>query len=291
MRGLLDKTARVAGRQHGRIARRQLLDLGVDAGRIDRWLADGRLRPVHTGVYAVGHEAPSVLGDYLAAVLACGEGAVLSHRAAAHLLRLLPGPPPPPEVTVPTLGGRSRPGIVVHRVAVLHVQDTTTRDRIRMTTVPRVLLDLAPGLTTAALARACHEGWVRHRTSPREIEACIRRNPHKKGIARLRTALGSDVTLSALEDGFLALLREHRLALPRTNVDRRGDKVDCHWPELDLTVELVSYRFHASRTAFEVDVARRRRSNHLAFSYGDVFERGAQTIAELTRAISERSQA
>ena len=84
-----------------------------------------------------------------------------------------------------------------------------------------------------------------------------------------------------LEDGFLALLRKHGIPLPRTNIDVAGDKVDCHWPDRGLTVELLGYRFHASRHAFEADVARRRRSNHIAFTWGDVFERGAQTIAEL----------
>ncbi|MDX6682230.1 MAG: hypothetical protein QOG94_2269 [Solirubrobacteraceae bacterium] len=79
------------------------------------------------------------------------------------------------------------------------------------------------------------------------------------------------------------LLERHGLPRPRTNVDRRGDKVDCHWPRHDLVVELLSYRFHASRRAFEADIARRRRSNHVAYTYGDVFERGDRTAAELAR--------
>ena len=78
------------------------------------------------------------------------------------------------------------------------------------------------------------------RTTPGHVEACIARNPGKPGAAKLRRALGCDVTLSALEDAFLALLAGHGLPLPRTNIDRRGDKVDCHWPEHDLTVELHS---------------------------------------------------
>ncbi|MEA2138566.1 MAG: hypothetical protein QOG56_1716, partial [Solirubrobacteraceae bacterium] len=72
-----------------------------------------------------------------------------------------------------------------------------------------------------------------------------------------------------------------RLPLPRTNVDRHGDKVDCHWLGHGLTIELLSYRFHASRAAFEQDVARRRRWNHLAYTYGDVFERPQRTAAEV----------
>ena len=84
------------------------------------------------------------------------------------------------------------------------------------------------------------------------------------------------------------MLRAHGLPLPRTNIDRGGDKVDCHWPELDLTVELVSYRFHATRKAFEEDVARRRRSGHIAYTYGDVCQRGVTTAAELRAIIESR---
>ncbi|HEY1539223.1 MAG TPA: hypothetical protein VGF63_07485 [Solirubrobacteraceae bacterium] len=93
------------------------------------------------------------------------------------------------------------------------------------------------------------------------------------------------MTLSMLEDGFLALLRDNGLPAPRTNVDRHGDRVDCHWPQLGLTVELLSFRYHGSRAAFERDVARRRRSEHLAFTYGDVFERAAPTVVELADAM------
>lgn len=281
MRAIFDTIARRAAAQEGRISCKQLLAAGVDRDRIRRWLADGRLHAVHVGVYAVGHPGRTVLGDYMAAVLACGAGAVLSHSAAAHLLRLQAGAAPPPEVTVATTAGRRRPGIVIHRVRILPPADRSILDAIAITTVPRVLLDLAPKLTSAELTRACHEAWIHHRAGPALIEACLARNPHKPGAARLRRALGGDVTLSALEDGFLALLLRYGLPMPRTNIDRRGDKVDCHWPEHDLTIELLSYRFHGTRQAFEADVARRRRSNHVAFTYGDVFERGEQTATEL----------
>lgn len=117
--------------------------------------------------------------------------------------------------------------------------------------------------------------------SPPQIEACIARNPRKPGAARLRLACGADATLSELESGFLVLLDLHGLPRLRTNVDLRGDKVDCHWPRHDLTVELHSYRFHATRWGYENDTARRRRSRHLPFTWGDVFERGADTAAEL----------
>jgi len=285
MDGKFATTARIAKGQRGRVAWRQLIDAGIGPDTIDRWVADGRLHRLHHGVYAVGHLAPSPLADYVAAVLACGDGAVLSHRAAAHALRLLRGATPPPSVTVPTDAGRGRAGITIHRVRRLDPLDTSTFDGIPITIVPRVLLDLAPRTQPRELTRMCHEAWVHHETGPREVEACIARNPHKKAIAKLRRALLADATLSDLEDGFLKLLAEHDLPRPRTNVDLKGDKVDCHWPGHALTVELLSFRFHGTRHAFESDVARRRRSGHLAFTYGDVFERPAQTIAELREAL------
>ncbi len=147
--------------------------------------------------------------------------------------------------------------------------------------MPRVLLDLAPSLQPADLTRACHEAWVHHRVTPQMIEACIARNPTKPGAAKLRRAYGADVTLSGLEDAFIRLLESNDLPLPRTNVDVKGDKVDCHWEQHGLTIELHSYRFHASRYAYEQDIARRRRSNHVAYSYGDVVDRGPATVAEL----------
>jgi hypothetical protein len=216
-------------------------------------------------------------------------GGVLSHRAAAYKLALLRGAPPPPEVTVPTTAHRRHPGIIIHRVRTLHVLDTSALDAIAITTVPRVLLDLAPTMTSAQLTRLCHEAWVRHDCGPDKTEACIARNPHKPGAAKLRRALGSDVTLSTLEDGFLELLKRHRLPRPRTNIDHHGDKVDCHWPQPDLTIELLSYRYHATRHAFEHDIARRRRSNHIAYTHGDIFQRGHQTVADVAALLARAS--
>ena len=289
MRAPFDTVAVIASRQHGRVTRDQLLAAGVDRNRIGRWIADGRLRRVHVGVCAVGHRAPSVHADYMAAVLACGDGAAESHFACSYLLQLLPGGAPPPEVTVPTTADRGRPGIIVHRVRALPERDVSTLHGIPITTAPRTLLDLAPYLTESKLARACHEAWHHHRTTPVQVEACIARNPHKRAIAKLRRALGADITLSGLEDRFLELVREHDLPLPRTNISRLGDSVDCHWPDRDVVIELVTFRFHATRHAFEQDVARRRRSNHLAFTYGDVFDRGRQTVAELRAALDHRA--
>ena len=273
--------------RYGRVTRAQLLAAGIDARSIERWLADGRLHRVHRGVYAVGHPGRSMLADYAAAVMAGGAGSRLSHAPCAHVLKLDRGAaPPPPEVTVPTTAQRRRPGIVIHRVHAIPRADLATVHGIPAMSAPPTLLDLAPRLTPQQLAQMCHEAWVHQRTRPHHVKACIARNPHKPGAKKLLAAMVADVTLSELERGFLKLLRAHNLPLPRTNIDHAGDKVDCHWPQLGLTVELLSYQFHASRAAFERDVARRRRSDHVAYTYGDVFERPGQTIADLRPRLS-----
>jgi hypothetical protein len=283
MGGKFDIAVRKASTQHGRVSWQQLVDEGIDDDAIQRWLDDHRLQPVHHGIYAVGHVAPSPDGDLMAAVLACGDGAKASHASTAYLLGVFRTPPAEPEITVPTLAGRSRNGINVHRVSHLHHLDTMRWRGIPTTTGARMLLDLAPRTPLTELTRAYHELWVRKRARPEQIEACIARNPRKPGASKLRSAIGSDATLSGLEDGFLALLRTHRLPRPRTNIDHEGDKVDCHWPEYGVTIELVSFRYHATRHAFEQDVARRRRSNHIQYSWGDVFERGTQTARGVAR--------
>ena len=280
IRPIANILAPIAARQYGRITVAQMLGAGVDRDRIKRWVADGRLRREHVGVYTLGHPDPSARGVYLSAALAAGNGAVVSHQAVAYLLALVRGAPPAPEVTVPIGLSRRRPGIRIHR-SRLHPRDVSTLDGIPITTIPRALPDLAPRTAPHELTRMCHEAWIHHRTTPEHVEGTIARNPLKPGAAKLRRALGADVLLSELEHGFKALLRRHGLPPAKTNIDVAGDKVDCHWPALGLTVELHSWRYHATRHAFESDLARRRRSNHLAYSYGDVFEREAQTAAEL----------
>jgi hypothetical protein len=274
------RVVEIARGQHGRVARWQLLAAGVESERIKRWVASGLLRVVHRGVYALGHDAPSWRADYIAAQLACGPFAAISHEAGTKLLSLRRSRAPGPEVTVPSDAGLRRPGIVIHRVKSLD-GDVAVVDGIRVTTCPRTLLDLAPSTAPEELTRLCHEAWIHHRMRPHDIEACIARNPTKPGAAKLRRAQRADVLLSDLERRFVTLLDHHGLPRPRTSIDHQGDKVDCHWPAHGLTIELLSYRFHATRHAFEADVARRRRSNHVAYTYGDVAERAGQTVDEV----------
>jgi hypothetical protein len=211
---------------------------------------------------------------------------VLSGRAAGHLLYLLKGAAPPPEVTTPS---QNRvPGITTRRTRLLDPEDRITWRGIPITTVARTLADLAAHLSTDDLARACHEAGVRHGTTPTMVEAVLARRSTTPGAAKLGLVLRGEVhvTLSKLERRFLELLRETRLLLPETNRPAGGRRVDCRWPEQRVTVELDSYRYHHSRHAWEQDrrrerEARARGDEFRRYTYGDVFEHPVPMLSEL----------
>jgi hypothetical protein len=278
--------AGIAGRAHGVVTRKTLLGKGVSPQRIRRRLQRGSLIAVHPGVYRVGHQAPSTEARYLAAVLACGEGALLSTRAAAYLWGLLKGSPPPAEVLAPT--ERRIEGVRTHRARPFYPEHATKRHGIPVTTVPRTLVDLARVLPEAALARACHEAEVLHRTAPDHVESVLARLPNSPGARTLRRILHGDVrvALSRLEEAFLARLFDARLPLPETNQPAGGRRVDCRWPAQGLTVELDSYRYHRSRHAWEADRRREREAyargdEFRRYTWSDVFEDPALMLREL----------
>ena len=275
--------ARIAGAAHGVVTRAQLLRAGISDAEIEQRLKIGALLREHRGVYRVGHRAPSVEAQYLAAVRACGDQALLSGRSAAYLLGLLKGSPPPPEVTART--ARRVPGIRTRRSCRLDAMRWRT---IPVTTVARTLVDLAAELPADALARACHEAGVRHGTTPAMVEAVLARRPGTPDASKLRAVIHGDVhvTLSRLESRFLERLREAGLPLPRTNRPAGGRRVDCRWPDQRLTVELDSYRYHRSRHAWEQDrrrerEARARGDEFRRYTYGDVLEQPRLMLSEL----------
>ena len=275
------------------VTRQQLLEVGITWREISRRLERGSLIRVHRGVYRVGHRAYTTQAHYLAAVRACGDGALLSGHAAAHLWGLLKGNAPRPEVTTPT--ERRVSGVLTSRGKRMHPTDATTHHRIPITTVPRTLVDLAATLDADELARACHEAGVRYRTTPRQVETVLMRKPNAPGAGKLRSVLRGDVrvTLSKLEKRFLVLLDDHGLALPETNRQADGRRVDCRWPEHRLTVELLGYRYHGSRFAWQQDhrrarEARARGDEFRAYTYEDVCEDPRSMLSEL-RALLPRA--
>jgi len=276
----------LASAQWGVATRAQLIEEGVTSAEIEQRLGTGTLLPQHRGVYRVGHRARSVEATYLAGVLACGEGAVLSGRAAGYLLGLLRGAAPAPEVTA--LKERKIPGVRVRRARRGEPPEVTTWRGVPITTVPRILVDLAASLSFEDLARACHEAGVRHGTTPAQVDAVLEDRPNTPGAEHLRRVLHGDahVTLSTLERRFLAVLRQAGLPLPETNRRAHGRRVDCRWPAHRLTVELDGYRYHSSRHAWELDrrrerEARARGDEFRRYTYDDVVDHPRLMLREL----------
>jgi hypothetical protein len=285
--------ARLCGRAHGVVTRRELRAEGISAREIDRRVEKGALLVEYRGVYRVGHAAPNREARYLAAVRAGGDGAVLSGRAAAHLHGILKGPAPPPEVTAPT--ERRIKGVKTRHCRHLDSRDVTTVRGIPVTTVARTLVDLAAEQGVEELARLCHEAGVLHRTTPRQVEAVLARRPNSPGAGKLRAIMRGDVrvVLSELERAFLELLRKEGLPLPETNRPAGGRRVDCRWPAHRVTVELDSYRFHGSRHAWERDHRRAReayarKDAFRRYTYGDVMEHPRLMLRELRDLFSSR---
>jgi hypothetical protein len=177
---------------------------------------------------------------------------------------------------------------VTRRCRTLHPRERWVFDGIPVTTVPRTLVDLAAVLPFDELARACHEAGVRYRTTPRQVEAVLKRRPNAPGSTNLRRVMRGEarVTLSKLERRFLELLSDAGLPLPVTNRPAGSKRVDCRWPDRKLTVELDSYTYHASRYAWEQDrkrerEARRRGDTHRRYTYDDVFEGPREMLGDL----------
>jgi very-short-patch-repair endonuclease len=255
-RGADDAIAALAARQHGVVARWQLLALGLGPDAIDHRLRCGRLHLIHRGVYAVGHRLVTKEGRWLAAVLAAGPGAVLSHRSAAALWGIRPTAATRIEVTTPKQL-RPRPNLLPH-CAVLPRDEITERDGIPVTTAARTLLDLAATLDRHQLARALDEAEVLRLEGPGRL---MDRYPRKRGTKTLRALLNESRRnlRSPLEAEFLALLDDHGFQRPETNTIIEGYEVDAAWRAARLIVELDGYATHGTRRAFERDRARDRR--------------------------------
>jgi very-short-patch-repair endonuclease len=251
---------------------------------------------VHRGVFGVGNNPASTAAVYLAAVLACGTGAVVFGTAAAYLLQLVSRRiAPPPEVIARS--ARRVPGVAVRRVRDgLDPLDCGWVEEVPVTSPARTLVDLAPKLSEEHLGRAVHEAIVLHHLTPQSVESALSRWPTAPGARKLRRVIHGDerITLSRLERLFLALLRRHRLPLPETNRNVGGRFVDCRWPERKLTVELDSYHWHKSRLAWEKDRRREREAyargdQFRRFTWGDVVEQPAPVVSELRNLLESPS--
>jgi very-short-patch-repair endonuclease len=261
----LERKIETLARPHGVAGREQLLAAGITVSAIDNRVQSGWLRPLHRGVYAVG-PIQSDEASEMAAVLACGERALLSHRSAAALWRLLSKHADQPvEVTVAVRHVPRRAGIRSHKTARLMADEVTTLRRIRVTTPARTLLDLASELPTRELEQAIAQAERTYTGTQRRLLALLARYPARPGTPKLRELLRGPgrpaLARSAAEERFLALVRRAQLPAPEVNVEVAGYELDFFWRGARLAVEIDGWAFHGDRDAFEAD---RRRDAALA---------------------------
>jgi very-short-patch-repair endonuclease len=264
--------AALAKRQHGVVSRRQLLAAGVTARAIEHRLAMRRLHHVHRGVYAVGHPLVSGEGRYLAAVLACGAGAVVSHRSAAAMWDLRPSSSPVVHVTVARRGTRRRRGIAVHATRWLPSEEVAAKDAVPCTSPMRTLVDLAAVLRPRDLSRALERSLMLRLFDRAALAAALAHAGGRRGtgaLGRLVAELDDEPppARSELERRFLELVRAARLPAPVVNGRVGAYEVDFHWPAHRFVVETDGRATHDTPIAFERD---RERDLALALAGFDV---------------------
>jgi very-short-patch-repair endonuclease len=287
--------AALAARQHGVVARRQLLEAGLSPTMVRGRVRGGLLILLHPGVYAVGHRRLRSEGHWLAAVLAAGPGAALSHRDAAGLHGLRPANHTRIDVTT-TRDRRVVAGVEIHRTRILESDDVTTIDGIPVTTAARTLVDLAAVVPRDHLAAAVKRAEHRRVFDLRAVEAAMARTRGRRGPGHraLReaiaehAALGLSATRSSLEGAFLRLLKCADLPRPSVNAFVEAHEVDAHWPDQRLVVELDGWAHHHDRHVFQRD---RERDAALTasgwrvvrFTHHDVVRRPDRVVHTLRR--------
>jgi very-short-patch-repair endonuclease len=247
--------AALARHQEGMVTIEQLVAAGLGRSAIAHRVAHGRLTLRHRGVYQVGPVAGS-RGREMAALLACGPNALLSHHSAAEIWGIRPPHPGAIHVTVPGSGLRQRPGIEVHRTTRTHSLNAAVKDGLPLTNPARALLDIAPLLAQHDLDRATEQAQILDLATAGEIETIAAGGG--RGSAALRRALHDEPTLtrSEAERRLMQLIRAARLPLPETNVRVIGHEVDMLWRGHRLVVEVDGFAYHGSRAAFERDRVR-----------------------------------
>jgi uncharacterized protein DUF559 len=253
----------LAAAQHGVVARGQLVDLGFSHQEIKTLVARKRIVRLHRAVYAVGHTNLAARGRWMAAVLACGPGALLSHRdaGALHDLRRIGGGWV--EVTAP--GRHNLPGVRCHYVRRLHPDDASEIDGIPVTSLARTYLDLAEVLDPSRLVEALEAGERQNKLDVGALRITMARSPGRRGVRPLSDALeqitdDAPLLLSPVEHAFRDLVEAHGFPTPQYNVYVEGELVDAVWRDQRLIVEIDGWAFHRSKRSFGDD---RRRDREL----------------------------
>lgn len=257
--------SRLAGRQHGVVARRQLLEMGFGRKAIEGRLKRGNLHEVFRGVYVAGSRRIGRRGRWMAAVLAVGDGALLSHRSAARLWGLMTPAVESIDVTVPSSRLVMRKGIASH-VSLVPGDEREVVEGIPVTSPFRTIFDLAAVSGSREVERAWHEAEVRQLTDRVSLPMLLERYPGRRGTRVLRELLGSGepvgISRNDFEEAFLALVDANGLPRPRMNADLsvrgRFIEVDALWEHERLAVELDSRSVHGTKKRFESDRRRDR---------------------------------
>src|SRR4051794_12707721 len=274
------RIAAIAARQHGVITLLQLLAAGLSRKAIQHRLKDGRLHRLHRGVYAVGHAGLSYEGRALAAVLACGDGAALSHLHAASLYGISRFRRPSLIDVVVSSKRRAHEGVRVRRRGVRR-EDVTVERGIRVTRPARIYVDLNDTLTSHQLANLMHQGAYRGLFSAAATRDAMARARRTKTVERALGLYesGTAGTRSNAEDAFLRLVAHDE---PLVNTHLLGEEVDFHWPDRRLVVEIdgPGHGRPANRRHDAHRDAKLRRAGYtvIRFSDADVYS-GARRLA------------
>jgi very-short-patch-repair endonuclease len=293
------------------VTHRQLAAVGIRGSAITRRVAAGRLARVYPGVYAVGHVQDTPEARWIAAVMACGRGAVLSHLDAAALWKVYGSTKGPGRrgrragaaihVTTPSRSPRTLPGIKVHRARSLDPADVTKKDGIPVTTVARTLIDLTDMLNRDRLLRAIREAEYLKLLDTDALIAAVERANGRRRLNELKQALKrhrpGQIIREELEHRFAELIHAADLPAPQTNVKvktrRRTYTVDCLWPDEGVAVELDGRDAHIRAAAFEEDRARDAALTAtglrpLRFTWYRLTEEPEDVLAELKATLSSR---
>jgi predicted transcriptional regulator of viral defense system len=263
------EVGRIAGEQFGVVSREQLEALGLTGEAAIKRALSGRLYRVHQRVYSLTPQVMTKRGVLMAAVLACGPGATLSHNSAAYLWGLVDKWAEPIDVTAPNRRGRSPDGVTAHRDGSLQPIDKTRLYGIPCTSLARTLLDYGGIVREWELRRAVAQAEVLGVLDWRAVRSILRRGHRRRGVARLRLVVDSlhpqtKRTRGELERLFLAMCIRADLPQPEVNIwlDVPGGKplqADFLWRDARLILEADSRRFHDTASAFEYDRKREQR--------------------------------
>lgn len=296
--------AALAFEQHGVVSLAQLVAIGLSPSAVRDRVASGRLHHIHRGVYAVGHARLTREGRWMAAVLACGRGSLLSHGSAGKLLGLAPWSTAAIHVTAPGRTGRRHAGIRAHHSTTLRQEDRVFVNGIPCTGWARTIIDIGALGPRRRAEIALDRAETLRVFDLVELNGALAAAGRRAGAGVVRSLLseygiGETELEESLEEEFFALLARHGIPRPRTNewmrIGAEWIRADFWWPEARLIVEVDGYANHGTRRGFRSD---RRRDRNVAlnsdiavlrFEHYEVRNRSAQVAAEVTRMLRQRT--